>query len=254
MSHHIVEAKNLFFSYPDGTSALENVDFRILHGESVGIIGANGAGKSTLLHLLTGIHLPSSGIVNVGDTILTKKTVAQIRKKIGLVFQNPDDQLFMNTVYEDVAFGPRNEGLSESEIEQRVNKALEDVGIRHLQMRCSHRLSGGEKRAAGIASILSMQPDILLLDEPTSYLDPMTRRHLILLLKKFTHTKIFATHDLDMVLDLCERTILLQGGKVIADGASGDILKDKALLESSGLCLPLGEWRGVRFAEVDREW
>lgn len=239
MSHHFVECKELYYSYPDGNSAINDINFRITHGESVGIVGANGAGKSTLLNLLLGILFPQKGEINVGDIPMTKKTLSLIRQRMGLVFQDSDHQLFMNRVYDDVAFGPRNMKLNEDEVERRVKKSLETVGILHLMDKPPYKLSGGEKRRAAIASVLAMEPDILVMDEPTSALDPMGRRRLINLLKEFQHTKIIATHDLDMVWDLCERTIIIGEGKVIADGSTQKLLSDKELMEKSSLELPL---------------
>ncbi len=238
MSYHKLEARSLYFSYPDGHEAVKNVSFTIYHGESVGLIGANGAGKSTLLMLLVGLLFPGQGEVLVGDVRLTKKTLSAIRQRLGFVFQNPDDQLFMPTVYDDVAFGPRNYGLDEDEVKIRVEKALEMVGIPHLKDRPPFKLSGGEKRVAAIASVLSMQPDILIMDEPTSALDPKSRRRVITLLKNFGHTKIIASHDLDMVLEACKRVIVLKEGEIVADGITEEILCDKELLESCGLEIP----------------
>lgn len=239
MSHHRLDVKNLSFSYPDGQKAVKNISFTITHGESVGIIGANGAGKSTLLMLLMGILTPKEGEIFVGDIKLTKKTMAMIRQRVGMVFQEPDDQLFMTTVYDDVAFGPRNYKLSEDEVKGRVIKSLEVVGIPHLKDRAPFKLSGGEKRCAAIASVLSMEPDILIMDEPTSALDPKVRRKIINLLNKFEHTKLITSHDLDMVLDTCKRVIVIKDGEIIADGPSEKILIDEGLLDSSGLEIPL---------------
>lgn len=239
MSHHKLEVRNLHFAYPDGQEAVKDMSFIIHHGESVGIIGANGAGKSTLLMLLMGILFPDGGEVLVGDVHVTKKTLPMIRQSLGLVFQDPDDQLFMTSVYEDVAFGPRNYRLDEKEVEDRVNEALEKVGIPHLKHRAPFKLSGGEKRAAAIAAVLAMHPDLLIMDEPTSALDPKARRRVIELLKSFDHTKIITSHDLDMVLDTCQRVIVIREGAVAADGAAGKILSDEALLDSCGLELPL---------------
>lgn len=239
MSHHIVEAADLHYTYPGNTHALRGVSFRILHGESVGVVGANGAGKSTLLQHLNGYLVPERGTVRIGDFPLTKGTVAQVRRTVGMVFQDPDDQMFMPTVYEDVAFGPLNLGLPPEEVARRVNEALETVGAAQLRDRPPYRLSGGEKRAVAIATVLSMTPDILVLDEPTSNLDPRSRRQVIALLKAFHHTKIIATHDLDMVLDLCERTIVLHEGRIIADGPALEIFNNEALLEESHLERPL---------------
>lgn len=239
MSHHKVEARNLHFSYPDGQEALKDVSFTIVHGESVGIIGVNGAGKSTILMLLMGILLPDSGEVLIGDVHLTKKTLPMIRQRLGMVFQNPDDQLFMTNIYDDVAFGPRNYKLDEKEVESRVMGALELVGISELKDRAPFRLSGGEKRASSIACVLSMQPDVLIMDEPTSALDPKARRRVIGLLNSFTHTKIITSHDLDLVLETCQRVIVVKNGKIAADGATSEILANRDLLDSCGLELPL---------------
>lgn len=239
MSHHKIQAKDLHFSYPDGQKALKGINFTIHHGEAVGIIGANGAGKSTLLMLLMGVLFPDKGEVLVGDVHVTKKTLPVIRQRLGMVFQDPDDQLFMNTVYDDVAFGPRNFGLDEKETEARVLAALEKVGILHLKDRAPFKLSGGEKRAAAIASVLSMQPDVLIMDEPTAALDPKARRRVMNLLGGFEHTRIITSHDLDMVLDICQRVIVLKEGSVAADGRAEDILSDAALMDSCGLELPL---------------
>lgn len=239
MSDHITEVKNLHYVYPDGREAINGVSFRIVHGESVGIVGANGAGKTTLLMLLVGAIFPYKGEVSVGEVPVVKKTLPLIRQKMGMLFQNPDDQLFMTTVYDDVAFGPRNYKLDEGEVEKRVSRALETVGIEHLRNRAPYKLSGGEKRAAAIATVLSMVPDILVLDEPSSALDPKSRRRLINLLKSFSHTKIIATHDLDLVLELCERTIVLKEGMVVSDGPTAGILTDLELMEQSGLEMPL---------------
>ncbi|MFA4886302.1 MAG: ABC transporter ATP-binding protein [Desulfotomaculaceae bacterium] len=239
MSHHITEVKDLHYIYPDGQEALNGVSFRIFHGESVGIVGANGAGKSTLLMLLVGVLFPSKGEVLVGEMPVVKKTLPLIRQRVGMVFQDPDDQLFMNTVYDDVAFGPRNYNLGEQEVEKRVIQSIEKVGIAHLKDRAPYKLSGGEKRAAAIATILSMIPDILAMDEPSSGLDPKSRRRLINLLKSFSHTKIIASHDLDMVMELCERTIVLKDGKVVSDGPIAEVLTNVELMENCGLEVPL---------------
>jgi cobalt/nickel transport system ATP-binding protein len=239
MSHHLVEVKDLQYTYPDGNSALRGVTFRITHGENVAIVGANGAGKSTLLLHFNGCLIPQAGTVRVGDFPLTRKTLTHVRRTIGMVFQDPDDQLFMPLVYDDVAFGPLNLGLPPEEVDGRVMNALSIVGATHLKDRPPYRLSGGEKRAVAIASVLSMSPSILVMDEPTSNLDPKSRRQLIQLLKTFDHTIIIATHDLDMVLDLCSRTIVLKEGRTLADGLTLDILQNEELLDSSHLEKPL---------------
>jgi len=238
MSHHIVQASSLCYAYPDGTRALDDISFRIEHGEAVAIVGANGAGKSTLLLHLNGCLAPERGTVRVGDYPITPATLAAVRRSVGMVFQDPDDQLFMPTVFDDVAFGPLNLGLPTAETEARVVRALQTVGAAHLRDRPPYKLSGGEKRAVAIATVLSMAPDILVMDEPTAGLDPRARRGLIELLHGFEHTKIIATHDLDMALDLCGRTIVLRQGRVEADGPTLELLGDAGLLERSGLALP----------------
>lgn len=239
MSHHFVECKDIYYSYPDGKNAINGMSFRINHGEAVGIVGANGAGKSTLLNLLLGIVFPSEGEINIGDIPMTKRTLAIIRQRMGLVFQDADNQLFMPSVYDDVAFGPRNYKLEEDEVNRRVIKALETVGGVHLKDKPPYRLSGGEKRLVAIATVLSMEPDILVMDEPTAELDPKSRRNLIKLLKELTHTRIVTTHDMDMVWECCERTIIIKDGAIIADGLTKEILSNKELLENSSLELPL---------------
>jgi cobalt/nickel transport system ATP-binding protein len=239
MSHHTLDVTDLGFAYPDGTVALACVGFHLGHGESVAIVGANGAGKSTLLMHLNGLLSPSKGEVRIGGLPVTKDTVKDIRKTVGMVFQDPDDQLFMPTVAEDVAFGPMNLGLPAEEIDARVDEALARVGSLALKDRPPYRLSGGEKRAVSIATVLAMSPSMLVLDEPSSNLDPRARRRLIALLATFEHTKVIATHDLDLALDLCERTIVMSGGTVTADGPTREIFRDDALLEASGLERPL---------------
>ncbi len=239
MSHHLVECRNLNFAYPDGTVALKDITFRITHGESVALIGANGAGKSTLLLHLAGVFLPQAGSVQVGDVFVDRAHLNEVRRTVGFVFQNPDDQLFMPTVFEDVAFGPRNLGTPETILEAVVMDALRNVGTEHLRDRPPYHLSGGEKRAVSIATVLALNPKILVLDEPTSNLDPMNRRKVIHLLNRFTHTRILATHDLDMALDVCERVIILHRGRITADGKASDLLFDSELLRQNGLELPL---------------
>ncbi|MBF0232732.1 MAG: ABC transporter ATP-binding protein [Desulfamplus sp.] len=239
MSHHIVQADNLHYTYPDGTLGLDNINFKIHHGESVALVGSNGAGKSTLLLHLIGCLTPTRGDIRIGDYPLNKKNLKSIRRSVGMVFQDPDDQLFMPTVFDDVAFGPINLGLPEAEIEKRVTAALETVGVPHLIKRSPQKLSGGEKRSVAIATVLATTPDILIMDEPSSNLDPASRRRLIHLLKTFTHTKIIATHDLDMALEICGRTIVLNNGKIVADGQTKQLFQDVKLLEMSGLEKPL---------------
>ncbi|UWG97071.1 energy-coupling factor ABC transporter ATP-binding protein [Dehalobacter sp. DCM] len=239
MSHHKLETRAVNYVYPDGNRAVKDMSFTIHHGESVGIVGVNGAGKSTLLMLLMGVLFPTSGEILIGDIHVTKKTLPLIRQRMGMVFQDPDDQLFMPTVYDDVAFGPRNYGFDEKEVENRVTQAMEMVGITHLKDRPPFKLSGGEKRSAAIASVLSMQPDILIMDEPTASLDPKARRRVMSLLKSFEHTKLITSHDLDMILEISDRVIVLRDGQVAADGKTDEILADAELLDQCGLEMPL---------------
>lgn len=246
MSHHLVEFLDIHFTYPDGTETLRGISLRIVHGESVGIVGANGAGKSTMLMHMNGYLMPSSGTVIIGDLQLSRKSLPEIRRKVGVVFQNPDDQLFMPTVFDDVAFGPLNLGLSPDKVQERVHDALQTVGCLELKHKPPHHLSGGQKSAVAIASVIAMQPDILVMDEPASNLDPKSRRHLINLLKEFKHTKIIASHDLDLILDVCRRCVVINNGKVIADGATDSILSDKPLLEANNLELPLSLQRSFQ--------
>ncbi|SCM83257.1 putative enzyme [uncultured Sporomusa sp.] len=238
MSHHIVELKDVTYIYPDQTQALCGLSVRITHGESVAIVGANGSGKTTLLSHLIGLLLPASGSVNIGGYPVTKQTLSHIRRSVGMVFQNSDDQLFMPTVYDDVAFGPLNLGLPPDEVASRVTVALTTVGALHLKDRPPYRLSGGQKRSVAIAAVLAMEPSVLIMDEPTAGLDPLARRQLINLLRTFGHTKIIATHDLDLVLDLCARTIVISAGTVLADGPTLDIFNNRELLGQAHLEKP----------------
>jgi cobalt/nickel transport system ATP-binding protein len=239
VSHHVLEARGLSFAYPDGTPALQDVSCRFVHGESVGIVGANGAGKSTLLLHLNGLLVPQAGEVRVGELPVTPSTRAQVHRTVGFVFQDADDQLFMPTVEEDVAFGPLNMGLAADEVRARVHAALEAVDALPLAARAPYRLSGGEKRAVAIAGVLAMAPSILVLDEPSAGLDPAARRRLIGLLRSFSHTKVIATHDLDLVLDVCSRVLVLHRGRVEADGPPARIFGDAALLARCHLEPPL---------------
>ena len=233
----IIEIKELNYSYPDGTVALKNINLDLFEGETLGIIGPNGAGKSTFLLHLNGL-LRGKGQVKVTDLEVNDKNLKKIRSKVGMVFQDPDSQLFMPTVFEDVAFGPMNMGLSKDEVEKAVTEALTKVDMLKSIKRLSHHLSFGEKKRISIATVLSMSPEILVLDEPSSNLDPKHRRDLINLLKELNVTQIVATHDMDMVMDICTRTVLIDKGTIVADGKVMDILSDKDLLESHDLELP----------------
>jgi len=240
VSHHTITVDDLSFAYPDGTRALDGVSFGAGHGEAIAVVGANGAGKSTLLLHLNGLLTPEHGSVDIGGVPVTKATLPDIRRTVGMVFQDPDDQLFMPTVAEDVGFGPLNLGLAPEEVAARVHAALARVAAEHLAERPPYRLSGGEKRVVAIATVLAMEPKVLVMDEPSSGLDPRARRRLIDLLEGFEHTRLVATHDLDLAATLCERTIVLGRGRVLADRPTTDVFRDDALLEAGGLERPLG--------------
>lgn len=238
MSHIHIDINNLSFGY-NSNLVLKDISLHFNERDSVGIIGANGAGKSTLLRLLVGLYLNYSGSIRVEEIPLEKKTLRKIREKIGYVFQDSDSQLFMTTVRDDVAFAPVNYGLPQDEVQLRVDNALMRAHIEHLADSKIYQLSGGEKKLVSIATILSMTPDIILMDEPSASLDPKNRRNLMSILNEFDHLKIITSHDLDFVWDTCNRVILINDGKIVADGAPDVILKDRELLESNGLELPL---------------
>jgi cobalt/nickel transport system ATP-binding protein len=233
----MIKIRGLSYCYHDGTVALSGIDLDITSKESVGIIGPNGAGKTTLLLHLNGI-LKGSGEVVIDGLKVEEKNLAKIRSRVGLVFQDPDSQLFMPTVFEDVAFGPLNMGLAQDKIASCVDRALGEVDMLYARERMAHHLSFGEKKRVSIATVLSMEPKILALDEPTSNLDPKHRRSLIKLVQKLELTKIIATHDLNLVLEVCSRVIILDGGRIAADGPAREILSNKQLLESHSLELP----------------
>ncbi|KLE15543.1 ABC transporter ATP-binding protein [Clostridium sp. C8] len=239
MSHIHVDVENLSFSYEKSYPILKNITFTAKENESIGIIGANGVGKSTILKLLVGLNLNYEGSIKIEDIPIQKSTLSRIRERIGYVFQDSDNQLFMPNVYEEIAFAPRNYGLSEKEVEMRVNYALKKVHIENLRDKQIYKMSGGEKKLVSIATIFAMNPDIILMDEPTIALDPRNRRNLINILNEFEHLKIIASHDLDMILDTCTRTILICEGRIVRDGDTKSILKDKELLEANNLELPL---------------
>jgi len=235
-----IEIENLSFAYPDEQQALKNVSLSVGCGESVAIVGPNGAGKSTLLLHLNGI-LRGNGAVKVLGLTVQEKHLSKIRSKVGLVFQDPDDQLFSPTVFDDVAFGPINMDLPEEEVRQRVAWALERVGMSGYERRSPHHLSVGEKKRVAIATVLSMSPEVLAIDEPTSNLDPRGRWELIELLRELSPhlaALVIASHDLEAVRALCQRTIILDGGRVVADGPTARILSDPHLLASHGLAPP----------------
>ena len=240
MADQLINFAGVSFSYPCGRRALSGVDCSIEKGESIGLIGANGAGKTSFLSLLAGLYLPQKGRLIVCGLEAAAKNLKQIRQKVGFVFQNPDNQLFMLTVLDDVAFGPLNQGLSDREAAKTAQAALEMVGAAEIGGRAPYQLSDGEKRLAALATVLSMQSEILALDEPEAGLDSYSRRRLINTLNSITATKIIATHDMNLVLDTCDRVILLNAGAVLAQGAPRDIFRDAGLLAAARMEPPAG--------------
>ena len=233
----MISFSDVSFSYEKSRSILEHISFKIDEGEAVGLIGANGAGKSTLMKILLGL-LKAEGTVTVGGKKVCEKNLKEIRKTLGFVFQNSDNQMFMPTVVEDITFGLVNYGMRKDEAEVKADKILENLNIKDLKSRHNHTLSGGEKRMAAIATVLAMEPKVLLMDEPTSTLDPYNRRQVINIVNALPQTKIITSHDLDMILDTCSRVILLSDGKIVADGPAEQILKDQELLEAHRMELP----------------
>ncbi len=234
----MIEMKHVSFGYDTGKTVLDDVSFTIGEGECVGLIGANGAGKSTIMKLLAGI-LFGEGEVLIGSTPVKKDTLYEVRRKLGYVLQNSDHQMFMPTVYEDMIFAPRNYGISKEETEKRIDAVLEKLDLTELKHSRNHKISGGEKRMAAIAVILAMEPEVILMDEPTASLDPYNRRIVINAVNSLPQTRLITSHDLDMILDTCSRVILLDKGKIIAEGRAEDILSDRQLLEAHRMELPL---------------
>jgi len=238
-----LEIKELAFAYPDGNQALYGVNLSIQKGERVALLGPNGAGKTTLVMHMNGIHPTSHGSIHVAGELVdskNKESIKQIRSKVGIVFQDPDDQLFMPTVGEDVAFGPYNMGLRGAELNRVVDEALELVGMSEFKDRPPHHLSFGQRRRVAVATVLAMKPEILILDEPSSNLDPASRRELADILRSLDITIVMVTHDLPYAFELCERSVILSGGIIVADNDTKVILKDQALLKSHRLELPVG--------------
>ena len=240
----VLKLENVSFAYDNGHEVLKEISLVLTEGEQVALIGANGVGKSTLLKLFVGLLSPQSGCVSVSGLPVEKANLAAVRRAAGYVFQDAESQLFLANVWEDVAFGPRNEGLVGEDLRRRVDEALSSVGLTSLATEHVYRLSGGQKRLASIATVLALRPDSLLLDEPTLALDPRNRRAVIRALSALPCAKLIATHDLDFVLDACTRVLLMDGGRIVADGRPDELLRDRALLERHGLELPLSLSRG----------
>ena len=233
----MIELEHVSFAYEKGRPVLNDISFRIEDGEAVGLIGANGAGKSTVMKLLLGL-LSGEGRITVDGDEVRKENLAKIRRKLGFVLQNSDNQMFMPTVYEDMIFAPLNYGMSREEADRRVDEVLDRLGLRELKHRHNHKISGGEKRMAAIATILAMDPAAVLMDEPSAALDPYNRRIVINTIRDLKQLKLITSHDLDMILDTCDRVILLSGGRIAADGPADVILHDRALLEANRMELP----------------
>jgi cobalt/nickel transport system ATP-binding protein len=233
-----VGIEHLHFRYPDGTEALRGVDLAIAPGEKVALVGPNGAGKSTLLLHLNGIHEPVHGTVRIGELVVARDTVRRVRAHVGLVFQDPDDQLFNPTVFEDVAFGPLHMGVDGAEIHDRVDRALAAVGMSGFETRMPHRMSLGQRKRVAIATVLSMDPGVLAFDEPSAGLDPRGRRELIEVIRALPLTMLVSTHDMRLVAEVFERTVVMDGGRIVADGRTDRILGDDALLQAHGLERP----------------
>ena len=244
----MIKFENVTYAYEKGKPVISEVSFEIRKGENVGLIGANGAGKSTVMKLLLGLAGPGAGAaagsqtqgrILVDDLEVIPRSLAQVRRKLGFVLQNSDNQMFMPTVLEDMLFGLLNYGMSRQEALQRVDRVLKELGQEKLRDLYNHKISGGEKRMAAVATVLAMDPEVLLMDEPTSALDPYNRRIIINTIRKLPCTKIITSHDLDMIYDTCSRVILLSNGAVAADGPAEEILRDKELLEANRMELPL---------------
>ncbi len=234
----MIEFDNVSFAYEKNKPVIRSMSFRIETGEAVGLIGANGAGKSTVMKLLLGL-IAGEGRITAAGFEMNRDNLAKIREKLGFVLQNSDNQMFMPTVYEDMMFAPLNYMVSREEAEKRVDAVLERLGLEYLKHKYNHKISGGEKRMAAIATILAMEPEAILMDEPTSALDPYNRRIVINTIRELPQTKIITSHDLDMILDTCDRVILISDGEIVADGPAGEILRDKDLLEANHMELPL---------------
>jgi cobalt/nickel transport system ATP-binding protein len=235
-----IDVREVHFSYPDGHVALDGITLRVEPGERVAVLGPNGAGKSTLCLHLNGILRPRRGTVTIGGLPLTGRDLTEIRRRVGLVFQDPDDQLFLPTVRQDVAFGPANLGLPPDEVDRRVARALDQVGMGAFADRPPHHLSFGQRKRVAAATVLAMDPEVLVLDEPSSNLDPRARREFGAILARLGQTLLLVTHDLPYAVELCDRAVVIDVGRVVADGPIGELLADEALLAEHALELPLG--------------
>jgi len=240
MSEPVLDVRGLAYAYPDGHQALFGVDLHVHAGERVALLGPNGAGKTTFVLHLNGILQPGAGSVSVSGLGVEKANLREIRRRVGVVFQDPDDQLFMPRVREDVAFGPANLGLKGAELEARVTEALEQVGMGEFADRPPHHLSYGQRRRVAVATVLAMRPEILVLDEPSSNLDPASRRELADILRSLDVTVLMVTHDLPYALELCERSVILSDGAIVADGPTRAILTDEKTMRAHRLELPFG--------------
>lgn len=225
---------NVTVEYPDGTKAINNLSLNVKSGEKLALIGANGAGKSTLMLAIEGI-LDSTGEIKIDDLVVDSKNIVKVRQQVGMLFQNPDDQLFMATIYDDIAFGPRNAGLDEESVKYRVEDGLKLLNIEHLKDKTALKLSGGEKRMAALATVLAMKPSVMLLDEPTAFLDPKARRNLINVLNSLPHTMLIATHDLTFAKEVCREAVVIKDGNFFAKGNCDEILYNQELMDEGGI-------------------
>ncbi|HET8595050.1 MAG TPA: ABC transporter ATP-binding protein [Intrasporangium sp.] len=240
MTTPVLDVRGLAYAYPDGHQALYGVNLHVHQGERVALLGPNGAGKTTLVLHLNGILTAGAGTVEVSGLPVSRDNLQEIRRRVGIVFQDPDDQLFMPTVHDDVAFGPANLGLRGAELESRVTRALEQVGMADYANRPPHHLSFGQRRRVAVATVLAMDPEVLVMDEPSSNLDPASRRELADIVKSLDVTVLMVTHDLPYALELCERSVILSDGVIAADGPTRDVLADEALMAANRLELPYG--------------